>query len=90
MIVMGIISTQDTIVSARIDKTEKDKLKTTGYNARQAIEYFNSLFADEIESLRIQKFFLMEEIIKQNEKLLILKHQLEELNRLEERYEKGV
>ena len=80
---MSILSTKEATVSARINQTEKDKLKQTGYNTRQAIEYFNSVFSDELESLKIEKYFLLDEIEETKLKLKILEHQLEEIIKME-------
>ena len=78
---MSILSTKEATVSARINQSEKDK--QTGYNTRQAIEYFNSVFSDELESLKIEKYFLLDEIEESKLKLKILEHQLEEIIKME-------
>ncbi len=49
-------------ISARIHPSEKQKLKRSGYNVRQAVEYFNRVVSTKIGALKIEEQFLLEEI----------------------------
>lgn len=49
-------------ISARIHPSEKNKLKKSGYNVRQAVEYFNSVVSTKVGALKIEEKFLMDEI----------------------------
>lgn len=49
-------------ISARVHPSEKEKLKKSGYNAREAIEYFNKVANTEVDSLSIEEYFLNKEI----------------------------
>ena len=41
-------------ISARVHPSEKEKLKKSGYNAREAIEYFNKVANTEVDSLSME------------------------------------
>jgi len=49
-------------VTARIHPADKEKLKKSGYNARQAIEYFNKISGSDVDQLSIEEYFLNKEI----------------------------
>lgn len=53
---------KDARVSARIHESEKEKLKRSGYNVREAVEYFNSVVSTKIGALKIEEKFLLDEI----------------------------
>lgn len=68
-------------ISARVHISEKEKLKKTGYNAREAIEYFNSIAGKRIESLKIEEYFLNKEIEDMREELIRKERRLEQLQK---------
>ena len=53
---------RDARVSARIHESEKEKLQKSGYNVREAVEYFNSVVSTKIGALKIEEKFLLDEI----------------------------
>ena len=69
-------------ISARIHISEKEKLKRSGYNARQAIEYFNSIASKKVESLKIEEYFLNKEIEDLRENLILKERRLDKLQKL--------
>lgn len=71
----------DSKISARIHIKEKKKLKKSGYNARQAIEYFNSVYHDKIGALKIDEYFLNKEIEDLKEKLILKERKLSEIQK---------
>lgn len=68
-------------ISARIHISEKEKLKKSGYNAREAIEYFNSISGRKIESLKIEEYFLNKEVEHLKEELIIKERRLDILQK---------
>lgn len=69
-------------ISARIHPSEKEKLKRTGYNARQAIEYFNRLASKKIDALKIEEYFLNEEIENLKEQLILKERRLDKIQKI--------
>lgn len=63
-------------VSARIHPSEKQKLKKSGHNAREAIEYFNSIYHDKVGALKIEEYFLNKEIEDIREQLILKERKL--------------
>ena len=53
---------KDAKVSARIHESEKEKLRRSGYNVREAVEYFNSVVSTKIGALKVEEKFLLDEI----------------------------
>lgn len=53
---------KEATISARIHMSEKEKLKRSGYNTRQAVEYFNSVVTNRFDALCVEEFFLNKEI----------------------------
>lgn len=68
-------------ISARVHISEKEKLKKTGYNAREAIEYFNNIASRKIDSLKIEEYFLNKEIEDMREELIHKERRLEQLQK---------
>ena len=66
-------------ISARIHESEKEKLKRTGYNVREAIEYFNRIANNKVESLKIEEFFLNREIEDLRDLLIIKERKLDRI-----------
>lgn len=66
-------------ISARIHPLEKEKLKKSGYNAREAIQYFNELANNEVDSLSIEEYFLNKEIEEMKYALIAKEAQLEDI-----------
>ena len=69
-------------ISARVHISEKEKLKKSGYNARQAIEYFNSIANKKVESLKIEEYFLNKEIEDLKEELILKERKLDKLQKV--------
>ena len=69
-------------ISARIHPSEKEKLKKSGYNARQAIEYFNSLAGRKIDALKIEEHFLNKEIEEMREELILKERRLAKIQQI--------
>ena len=68
-------------ISARVHESDKLKLKKSGYNARQAIEYFNSLTSKKIDSLKIEEYFLNKEIEDLRDILIVKERRLEKIQK---------
>ena len=68
-------------ISARIHPLEKEKLKKSGYNAREAIQYFNELANNEADSLSIEEYFLNKEIEEMKYALIAKEAQLEDIQK---------
>lgn len=66
-------------ISARVHIAEKEKLKKSGYNAREAIEYFNNVYHDKIGALKIEEFFLNKEIEDMKELLIVKERRLSKI-----------
>lgn len=69
-------------ISARIHPSQKEKLKKSGYNAREAIEYFNSISNKKIDSLKIDEYFLNKEIEELKEQLILKERRLESIQKV--------
>ena len=72
---------KEAMVTARIHQSEKNKLKKSGYNPRQAIEYFNSIATNKLEALKIEQFFLNREIEERRDELILLERKLERIHK---------
>ena len=72
---------KDASVSARIKIQDKVKLKKSGYNVREAIEYFNSVSSNKLESLKIEQFFLNKQIEEAKYDLIAMEMKSEELQK---------
>ena len=68
-------------ISARVHESEKEKLKNSGYSAREAIEYFNKIVNTDIDSLKIEEFFLNKEIEDLKEELICKEMKLENIQK---------
>lgn len=66
-------------ISARIHESYKRKLKNSGYNARQAIEYFTQITGKKLDSLKIDEYFLNKEIEELKEILIIKERRLNKI-----------
>lgn len=66
-------------ISARVHIADKNKLKKSGYNARQAIEYFNSISNNKLDALKIEEYFLNKEIEDMKEHLILKERKLNKL-----------
>lgn len=73
-------------ISARIHISEKEKLKRSGYNARQAIEYFNSVASNKLDSLKIEEYFLNKEIEDLKMDLIVKEMRLDEIQKTLDEY----
>lgn len=76
-------------VSARIHPSDKEKLSKTGYNARQAIEYFNSVSCNEVDQLSIEEYFLNKEIEDMKYDLISKEAKLEDIQKRKDEIYKG-
>lgn len=76
-------------VSARIHPSDKEKLSKTGYNARQAIEYFNSISCNEVDQLSIEEYFLNKEIEDMKYDLISKEAKLEDIQKRKDEIYKG-
>ncbi len=72
---------KESTISARIHISEKEKLKRSGYNTRQAVEYFNSVVTNRFEALCVEEFFLNKEIEDLKMDLIVKEMRLEELQK---------
>lgn len=72
------------MITAKLNPAEKEKLKQSGYNSREAIEYFNSMVNNVKDRLDIDAFFLNKEINQLKEELLVREKRLEEINKQQE------
>lgn len=72
---------KEATISARIHISEKEKLKKSGYNTRQAVEYFNSVVTNRFEALCVEEFFLNKEIEDLKMDLIVKEMRLEEVQR---------
>lgn len=68
-------------VSARIHPSEKEKLKKSGYNAREAIQYFNKVYSNEVDRLSIDEYFLNLEIEDLKEELISKEKRLDAIQK---------
>lgn len=76
-------------ISARVHPMEKDKLKKTGYNARQAIEYFNNVSNNEVDQLNIEEYFLNKEVEELKYTLIAKEARLEDIQKKKNEIYKG-
>lgn len=81
----GIRPTKTEVVTAKLDPNEKAKLKKTGYNARQAIEYFNFVRGKPCENIEIDLHFMKQNLRSAKVDLMQKEYEIQEL---EERLEK--
>lgn len=72
---------KDASVSARIEMKDKIALKKSGYNVRQAIEYFNSVSSNKLEALKIEQYFLNKEIEDTKYNLIAMEMKAEDLQK---------
>lgn len=72
---------KEATISARIHISEKEKLRRSGYNTRQAVEYFNSVVNNRFEALCVEEFFLNKEIEDLKMDLIMKEMRLEEVQR---------
>lgn len=72
---------KESTISARIHISEKEKLKKSGYNTRQAVEYFNSVVTNRFDALCIEEFFLNKEIEDLKMDLISKEMRLEEVQK---------
>lgn len=72
---------KEATISARIHISEKEKLKKSGYNTRQAVEYFNSVVTNKFDALCVEEFFLNKEIEDLKMDLISKEMRLEEVQR---------
>ena len=73
-------------ISARVHPSEKEKLKRSGYNARQAIEYFNKIVSKKVDSLKIEEYFLNKEIEELKLDLIAKEMRLDEIQKTIDEY----
>lgn len=76
-------------ISARIHPMEKEKLKKSGYNARQAIEYFNKVSNNEVDQLNIEEYFLNKEVEDLKYTLIAKEARLEDIQKRKDEIYKG-
>ena len=76
-------------VSARLHPADKEKLSRSGYNARQAIEYFNKISGSEVDQLSIEEYFLNKEIEDLKYELISKEAQLEDLQKRKDEIYRG-
>ena len=72
---------KEATISARIHISEKEKLKKSGYNTRQAVEYFNSVVTNRFDALCVEEFFLNKEIEDLKMDLISKEMRLEEVQK---------
>lgn len=72
------------MIGAKVPLAEKEKLSQSGYNCREAVEYFNSMVNNAKDRLSIDAFFLNKEINHLKEELLIKEKRLEEITKQQE------
>ena len=77
---------KDKSVSARISAEDKYKLKKSGYNVRQAIEYFNDVSSNKLDALKIEQFFLNKDIEETKYDLIAMEMRAEDLQREIDKY----
>lgn len=77
---------KDKSVSARISEEDKYKLKKSGYNVRQAIEYFNDVSINKFDALKIEQFFLNKEIEQAKYDLIAMEMRAEDLQKEIDKY----
>lgn len=68
-------------VSARVHPSDKEKLQKSGYNARQAIEYFNKVSCNEVDQLNIEEYFVNKEIEDKKYELISLEAKLNDIQK---------
>ena len=68
-------------ISARVHPSDKEKLKKSGYNAREAIQYFNEIATKEVDSLSIEEYFLNKEIKELKYTLISKEAELEDIQK---------
>lgn len=68
-------------VSARIHPSDKEKLRKSGYNARQAIEYFNKISCNEVDQLSIEEYFVNKEIEDKKYEIVSLEAKLNDIQK---------
>lgn len=68
---------------------EKEKLKKSGYNARQAIEYFNKVSNNEVDQLNIEEYFLSKEVEDLRYTLIVKEAKLEDIQKRKDEIYKG-
>lgn len=76
-------------VTARIHPADKEKLRKSGYNARQAIEYFNKISGNDVDRLSIEEYFLNKEIEDLKYTLIAKEAQLEDIQKRKDEIYQG-
>ncbi len=72
---------KEAMVTGRVHQSTKRKLKKSGYNPRQAIEYFVSISTNKLDALKIEQFFLNKEIEEAKYELLIMEMKLDNIQK---------
>ena len=81
----GIRPLKSEVVTAKLDPNEKAKLKKSGYNARQAIEYFNMAKGKPCENIEIDLHFMKQDLRSAKVNLMQKEYEIKELEeKLEE------
>lgn len=70
-----------TKISARIRLSDKEKLRKSGYNSREAIEYFNYVSSKKLDALKIEQYFLNKEIEELKYDLIAKEMRLDDLQK---------
>ena len=83
--VRGVRPTKSEVVTAKLDPGEKAKLKKSGYNARQAIEYFNMARGKPCENIEIDLHFMKQDLRSTKVDMMQKEYMIKDL---EERLEK--
>lgn len=81
----GIKPKKTAMVTAKLDPNEKAKLQKTGYNAREAIEYFNMARGKPCENIEIDLHFMKKDL--RSAKVNLMQKECE-IKELEEKLEK--
>lgn len=78
---------KEATISARIHISEKEKLKKSGYNTRQAVEYFNSVVTNKFDALCVEEYFLNKEIEDLKYDLIAKEMRLDEIQKEKDNYQ---
>lgn len=78
---------KEATISARIHMSEKEKLRKSGYNTRQVVEYFNSVVTNRFDALCVEEYFLNKEIEDLKLDLIVKEMRLEDIQREKDNYQ---
>ncbi len=74
-----VLPTKKIPITGKVHESDKEKLKKSGYNVRQAVEYFNKVVLNEYDKLDIDEFFINKELEDAKDEVIRLERKLESI-----------